>query len=385
MAETKGIAIFSAQFYPHMGGVERYTYKLSVEMVRKGYDVVIVTSGDRGKTYTENFEKGISVVRVSSYQMMNERMPVMKCSRELSQIITNEFQKHGIEFCIVNTRFYLLSVFGMRYARKNNIPLITIEHGSNYLTFNNVILDVAERVYEKTITAVGKRYCDDYYAVSEFSLKWLREFGIEGKGVLYNSIDPDDYPERPVPPSIAEKIKPFEGAVKIAFAGRLIEEKGVNSLLQAYKIVREKYNVCLIIMGTGPLERKITESDYPDIIFLGQQNSIDVVNVLRISDIFCLPSRSEGFSTSVLEAALAKCCIVTTKNGGSAELISSDELGLIIDGDSPEYVENALEMTVNNSEYIKSTGENVYRRVINQFAWKKCADKLEEVIISANI
>lgn len=385
MAETKGIAIFSAQFYPHMGGVERYTYKLSVEMVHKGYDVVIVTSGDRGKTYTENFEKGISVVRVSSYQMMNERMPVMKCSRELSQIITNEFQKHGIEFCIVNTRFYLLSVFGMRYARKNNIPLITIEHGSNYLTFNNVILDVAERVYEKTITAVGKRYCDDYYAVSEFSLKWLREFGIEGKGVLYNSIDPDDYPERPVPPSIAEKIKPFEGAVKIAFAGRLIEEKGVNSLLQAYKIVREKYNVCLIIMGTGPLKRKITESDYPDIIFLGQQNSIDVVNVLRISDIFCLPSRSEGFSTSVLEAALAKCCIVTTKNGGSAELISSDELGLIIDGDSPEYVENALEMTVNNSEYIKSTGENVYRRVINQFAWKKCADKLEEVIISANI
>lgn len=385
MSKTKGIAIFSAQFYPHMGGVERYTYKLAVEMVRKGYDVVIVTSGDRGKTYTENFEKGISVVRVSSYQIMNERMPVMKCSRELSQIITNEFQKHGIEFCIVNTRFYLLSVFGMRYARKNNIPLITIEHGSNYLTFNNVILDVAERVYEKTITAVGKRYCDDYYAVSEFSLKWLREFGIEGKGVLYNSIDPDDYPERPVPPSIAEKIKPFEGAVKIAFAGRLIEEKGVNSLLQAYKIVREKYNVCLIIMGTGPLERKITESDYPDIIFLGQQNSIDVVNVLRISDIFCLPSRSEGFSTSVLEAALAKCCIVTTKNGGSAELISSDELGLIIDGDSPEYVENALEMTVNNSEYIKSTGENVYRRVINQFAWKKCADKLEEVIISANI
>lgn len=385
MSKTKGIAIFSAQFYPHMGGVERYTYKLAVEMVRKGYDVVIVTSGDRGKTYTENFEKGISVVRVSSYQIMNERMPVMKCSRELSQIITNEFQKHRIEFCIVNTRFYLLSVFGMRYARKNNIPLITIEHGSNYLTFNNVILDVAERVYEKTITAVGKRYCDDYYAVSEFSLKWLREFGIEGKGVLYNSIDPDDYPERPVPPSIAEKIKPFEGAVKIAFAGRLIEEKGVNSLLQAYKIVREKYNVCLIIMGTGPLERKITESDYPDIIFLGQQNSIDVVNVLRISDIFCLPSRSEGFSTSVLEAALAKCCIVTTKNGGSAELISSDELGLIIDGDSPEYVENALEMTVNNSEYIKSTGENVYRRVINQFAWKKCADKLEEVIISANI
>lgn len=385
MSKTKGIAIFSAQFYPHMGGVERYTYKLAVEMVRKGYDVVIVTSGDRGKTYTENFEKGISVVRVSSYQIMNERMPVMKCSRELSQIITNEFQKHGIEFCIVNTRFYLLSVFGMRYARKNNIPLITIEHGSNYLTFNNKVLDVVEKIYEKRITAIGKRFCNDYYAVSKYSLKWLREFGIEGKGVLYNSIDPDDYPERPVPPSIAEKIKPFEGAVKIAFAGRLIEEKGVNSLLQAYKIVREKYNVCLIIMGTGPLERKITESDYPDIIFLGQQNSIDVVNVLRMSDIFCLPSRSEGFSTSVLEAALAKCCIVTTKNGGSAELISSRELGLIIDGNSTECVENALKMTVTNSKYIKSTGENVYRRVINQFTWKKCGDKLEEVIIAANI
>lgn len=385
MSKEKGIAIFSAQFYPHMGGVERYTYKIAVEMVRKGYDVVIVTSGANDKTCTETFEDGITVIRVSSYQMMDGRMPVMKHSSGLSEIIAEEFQRHCVKFCIVNTRFYLLSVFGMRYARKNNIPFITIEHGSNYLTFNNGILDAAEKAYEKTITAVGKRYCDDYYAVSEFSLKWLREFGIEGKGVLYNSIDPEDYPERPVPQSVAEKIKPFDGAVKIAFAGRLIEEKGINSLLQAYKIVREKYNVCLIIMGSGPLERSIAESDYPDIIFLGQQNNIDVVNVLRMSDIFCLPSRSEGFSTSVLEAALAKCCIITTRNGGSAELISSDELGLIIDGDSPEYVENALEMTVNNSEYIKSTGENVYRRVINQFAWKKCADKLEDVIISANI
>lgn len=385
MSKTKGIAIFSAQFYPHMGGVERYTYKLAAEMVRKGYDVVVVTSSVNGKTYTEDFENGMTVVRVSSYQMMNGRMPVMRHSHGLSKIIAGEFQRHCVKFCIVNTRFYLLSVFGMRYARKNNIPFITIEHGSNYLTFNNVILDAAEKVYEKTITAIGKRYCDDYYAVSEFSLKWLREFGIEGKGVLYNSIDPDDYPERPVPQSVADKIKPFDGAVKIAFAGRLIEEKGINSLIHAYKIVREKYNVCLIIMGTGPLERRITESGYPDVIFLGQQDNIDVVNVLRMSDIFCLPSRSEGFSTSVLEAALAKCCIITTKNGGSAELISSNELGLIIDGDSPECVENALEMTIKDPKYIKSTGENVYRRVINQFAWKKCADKLEEVIIATNI
>ena len=381
MPEKNGIAIFSAQFYPHMGGVERYTYKMACELVRRGYSVVIVTSSENGNTYVEKFGEGIITVRIASWQMMNGRMPVLRPSREINRVVEKAFDEGRVQFCVVNTRFYLLSVFGMKFAFKHNIPFITVEHGSDYLTFNNVALDFAERCYEKIITAVGKRYCHDYYAVSRFSAEWLREFGITGKGVLYNSIDPDDYPEMPLPQDIENRIKPIEKTIKIAFAGRLIEEKGIVQLIGAFTSLRKSNeNISLIIMGEGPLETIIRTNNDPNIVFLGKQQNKDVINVLRKCDIFCLPSRSEGFSSSILEAAIAKCCIITTRKGGSVELISDDRLGVIIKDSSEDNIASALNMVLDDAEYAKYAGENVYLKVLSEFTWKQCVDQLLNVM-----
>jgi len=379
--KNKTICIFSAQYLPHMGGVERYTYNIAKECIRRGHQVIVVTSACEGVDDI-SVEQGMKVYRFPSFQLMNGRLPILKNNRQTRQLF-DVLKQEQIDFCIVNTRFYFLSLAGMKFADENHIPFITIEHGTAYLTFNNILLDFIERKYERAMTRKGKKYCQHYYAVSEFSRQWLREFGIEGEGVLYNSINPDDYHISELTGELKEKLSPIENGVSIAYTGRLIPEKGVNVLVESFEELRKKYeHIYLILMGEGPLESDILNAHDDHIIYLGRQSNKDVINILNKVDVFCLPSRSEGFSTSVLEAALTKCCIITTARGGSKELINNPQYGLIIQNNDFHYVYVALENVINDANYRKTSANNVYKRVIENFTWKQCVDELEKAMNS---
>lgn len=373
--KNKTICIFSAQYLPHMGGVERYTYNIAKECLKRGHRVIVVTSANSALDAT-SVEEGIKVYRLPSFQLMNGRLPILKYNRQTRQLF-NVLKNEQIDFCMVNTRFYFLSLAGMKFAYENHIPLITVEHGTAYLTFNNALLDFIERKYERAITRKGKKYCQHYYAVSEFSRQWLREFGIEGEGVLYNSINPEDYKDIDADPS--DKLN----GVTIAYTGRLVPEKGVSVLLEAFALLRKKYNdIYLVLVGEGPLETQIKQYNDDHIHYLGRKDNKDVIKILKNTDIFCLPSRSEGFSTSVLEAAYSKCCIITTAKGGSKELINDSRYGIIIKNNNLNLVCDALEKAITNEKYRKETAQNVYERVINQFTWVQCVDELEKVVSS---
>lgn len=89
----------------------------------------------------------------------------------------------------MNTRFYRHSLVAMKFAEKNHIPCITIEHGTSHLSVNNKVLDYFGSLYEHALTMLDKKHCDNYYGVSLACNDWLKHFHIKAKGVLYNSID----------------------------------------------------------------------------------------------------------------------------------------------------------------------------------------------------
>lgn len=356
-----------------MGGVERYTYNIAKECLKRGYRVIVVTSAN-SKLDAISVEEGIKVYRLPSYQLMNGRLPILKHNNQTKQLL-NALKQEQIDFCMVNTRFYFLSLAGMKFAYKNQIPLITVEHGTAYLTFNNAFLDFIERKYERAITRKGKKYCQHYYAVSEFSKQWLKEFDIKGEGVLYNSINPDDYKD-----IIVDSSNKTDG-VTITYTGRMVPEKGVSVLLEAFVMLRKKYeNIYLILVGEGPLETQIKQYNDDHIHYLGRKENREVIKILKNTDIFCLPSRSEGFSTSILEAAYSQCCIITTARGGSKELITDSNYGIIIKNNDIHLVYDALEKAIADEKYRQEAAQNVYERVISHFTWVQCVDELEKIM-----
>lgn len=386
---SKKICIFSAQYLPHMGGVERYTYYLAKEMVKRGHSVVVVTSQnveEEMHVEAENNE-GIEIYRLPSYIFVNGRMPVLKYNRQLKSI-SQELAKHRFDFVLINTRFYSMSLFGARFAKKNGIKSAVVEHGTSHLTFNNTILDVFEKIYEHGITAILKHYCINYYGVSRACCEWSSHFGIESKGVLYNSIDIPEL-EKYVDNPVKDYRKDFhieDDAVVITFTGRLIPEKGIYELMNAGFLLDTDRDIVVFMAGDGPEYDRVNKEaaslkkDNYRIIPLGRIDYPHICALLKQTDIYCLPSVSEGFPTSVLEAVAAKCFVITTQTGGAKEIISNGESGIIIADNEIDKLKNALNAAVGNDEFRRQAANNAYETLKNGFTWKNTADKLESIM-----
>jgi len=103
------------------------------------------------------------------------------------------------------------------------------------------------------------------------------------------------------------------------------------------------------------------------------------VALLNESDIFCLPSFSEGFSTSILEAVACKCYILTTARGGAKELLIDERYGTVIPTNKEEILYNGLMEVLDDKKRREKAVELAYERVKNHFTWDIVATRVEQI------
>ena len=167
----------------------------------------------------------------------------------------------------------------------------------------------------------------------------------------------------------------------IAYAGRLVPEKGIRQLLESIKWLDEwgSFEVCLLLAGEGRLYSEVEKSCKENVRLLGRLAFSEVIELLDGTDIFCLPSVSEGFPTTVLEAAACGCFVVTTKTGGARELIVSDEYGMILPDNRAKTLKDALLRASLNPRYRREAAERCRQRLVKEFTWETTTDKVEEI------
>lgn len=376
---SRKICIFSANYLPNIGGVERYTYYLAKELIRQGNEVTVVTSNVFNLPEHETIED-IEIYRLECKNLLDGRFPVLKFGSKLKRY-TKELENHNFDFVIVNTRFYVHSLYGVKFAKKNKINCITIEHGTAHLTINNPVWDFIGQVFEHSFTVLIKHYCKHFYGVSQACCEWSAHFGIKSKGVLYNSIDLGEINSiiNSTDISYRSEYNIPENAKVITFTGRLVKEKGILNLIDAFNELAME-NSFLLIAGDGPLYESIKASIPDNIKLLGKIDFKHVISLLSQSDIFCLPSESEGLSTSVLEAVAAKCFVITTAHGGSKELVAGDEYGIIMQGNSVGEIKDAVTKAYSDKNYYTSAVNNSYKRLQQSFIWEKTAEKVIDII-----
>ena len=380
---TKKICFFSAQYLPHMGGVERYTFNICKNLLERGYMPTVVTSNLNHLPSVDKMD-GIPIYRFNCFAFLEGRYPFLKKDKIYKDIMES-LKKENFDLVVVNTRFYRHSLEGMKFAKDNNIPCITIEHGTSHLSVNNKFFDFCGSIYEHLLTNIGKKYCNHYYGVSKSCTEWLKHFHIKADGVLYNSIDVDEVKSlrNNKIVSYRKRYNLPNNAIVISFTGRLIPEKGIVQLLNVMEKINKKYNnVYLFIAGEGILEGEILNRNDKNIKLLGRLDFQHVISLLDETDIFCLPSFSEGFSTSILEAAACDCFIVTTARGGAKELLISDEYGTVIENNSESLLFPALEEAILNKEKREFGSRLSYEKLKNNFTWSKLVDQLEEILNS---
>lgn len=375
----KSFCLFCANYLPNLGGVERYVYNLSKQLIALGHNVTVVTSNVFDLSSYEVDENGIEIFRIPCYNFMEGRYPILKKDDEF-KALDKKLNEKKFDLVVVNARFYVHSLYGASFAKKTNTKCITIEHGSTHLSVDNKILDLIVAQVEHFITLCLKKKCVDYYAVSEAAGRWSSHFGIESKGTLYNAVDIDTVKEA-ADKKVCDYRKEYdipEDATVITFTGRLLKIKGVYELLDAFKNINRD-DLYLFYAGDGPEMDKLKAKANDKVIFLGQIDFEHVVSLLDASDIYCLPSVSEGMSTSVLEAIATNTFVITTYNGGARELITSEDYGIITKGNTAQETKAAIERAL-DSGYRKSACENAYQRLVDGFTWQKTAEKLESLV-----
>lgn len=329
------ICVFSALYLPSMGGVERFTDSLAAELAAEGHSVIVVTNNTHGLSDSEVLDNGVEVIRLPCKNLINGRYPV-PIKNSCYHGLMADLESRRVDGVLVNTRFYLHSLIGVRFAESKGLKAVVLDHGSAYLTLGSKPLDWAIERYEDGITAWLRRRDVDFYGISKKSIEWLSHFGIRAKGVISNAIDAEAYRAQASGRQFRKELG-IEDELLVSFVGRLISEKGIDALLEIMGRLQDR-SIHFVVAGDGPLFDQVDTSPLPNVHAVGRLNSSDTAALLMDSDLFCLPTRSEGFSTSLLEAAACGTASLVPDVGGAREVAPDASFGFVTDGvDINEY------------------------------------------------
>ena len=145
------------------------------------------------------------------------------------------------------------------------------------------------------------------------------------------------------------------------------------------QLCAQRDDVYLFLAGDGDLNEYVKEHEAEHIIPLGRLAFEDIISMLSDSDIFCLPSFSEGFSTSVLEAVACGCYVITTERGGSKEMITSRDYGMIIKNNEKKRVYDALTEIIDKDDERTMACIKCYDKLKSNYTWDIVSDKVIEL------
>lgn len=200
-------------------------------------------------------------------------------------------------------------------------------------------------------------WIDRYITVSRELELWLSEcIGISSNVITCqaNGVDCDIFSEksnqRKTTLTTKENSLDIVDCYVIGTVGRLAAIKDQESLIAAFaKVVailnREKKQLCLLIVGDGPLRKHL--EDYAKTLgvlhfvrFCGNRD--DVSDLLKIMDVFVLPSIAEGVSNTLLEAMATGLPVIATAVGGAPDIINSGINGFLVNVGNREEIANRL-------------------------------------------
>lgn len=187
----------------------------------------------------------------------------------------------------------------------------------------------------------------------------VRNLGIARKSrVIPTGIDPAPYGRRD-----------HEGIV-VTYVGRLESVKGVDDFLAAVEpLLAEFPELKAQVAGWYPEGHPLVERYQRQVAFLGRQD--DIPDVLGRTDIFVLPSYSEGLSNALMEAMSSNCACIASDVGGNRYLIENGLSGLLFPAGDREALRSHIRRLIQDPAKRKTMGDNARIRIDTIFSWEK--------------
>jgi glycosyltransferase involved in cell wall biosynthesis len=257
-------------------------------------------------------------------------------------------------------------------ARLLRVPVVVSVLGSDIAYYARA--DWAQRLLYRTIM----RSADRIVACSEALAKRASDaFPEVGRKItwVYCALDDSQHMESGKHGDTSQEF--------VLCVARHVHVKGVDVLLKAFALIHNEVpDVALVLVGDGPLlsEQKALATRLGighRVVFRGEVAHSDVPEFFAKCALFVLPSRSEGFSITLLEAAYHGRPIVCTRVGGSPELISNGINGLLVEPDDPAEMAAQMLTILRNEGLALRLGQAARETVRARFLWR---DRIQDYI-----
>lgn len=194
---------------------------------------------------------------------------------------------------------------------------------------------------------------------------------------IYNFLDFDLIEKK-----AEEKLEKDYGKYIIS-VGSLTENKNHKLLINAFKILKDKYKVSekLLIAGEGKerenLEKQIRELNLEnDVLLLGQKEN--PYKYIKNSELYVISSKDESFSLTLVEAMFLKKLVISVKSNGPIEILKNNKYGVLVENNADEMAEK-INYYLENKDERKKYEELGYERA-KDFSKENGKKVIEEFI-----
>ena len=253
-------------------------------------------------------------------------------------------------------------------------------------TYTGLVFPTAHGIKKMILVAMDKVLChcatyinpEGFGVKNDLSTITRKPMHIIGHGNV-RGIDLD-YWKRDVSCSVSKELQGIlEESFVFLFVGRLVKDKGINELVEAFKRLQSENIKKIKLLLVGRFEEKLSPlkqetiqeiKNNPDIISVGSVD--DVRPFYMVSDVFVFPSYREGFPNTVLEAGAMGLPQIVTDINGSNEIIKDKWNGLIIPSHRIDDIWDAMKQLMSDEKL---------RGIMSNNARKIVAERFEQIYI----
>jgi glycosyltransferase involved in cell wall biosynthesis len=261
----------------------------------------------------------------------------------------------------------------VRYGLRNDIPVVATYH-THFPSYAKYYKIRALEAFSWNYLRKLYNDCDRVFVPSEPIRKELKSHGFVTTEFLPHGVDTVRFS-----PSFRSeewrRAHGLEGKAALLYAGRLVWEKDLRTLAEAYAIITARRDDAVFVLaGDGPVRAEL-EQMMPGALFLGQLGGDELARAYASSDVFVFPSTTETFGNVTLEAMASGIPPVCAREGGAYGFITPGATGLLAEPRDGADLARLVEQLLDRPDRRKAMGIAALRFAGAQ-SWDHIIDNL---------
>jgi glycogen(starch) synthase len=376
------ILILSWEYPPNVvGGLSRHVYGLSVQLAKMGHEVHVLTAGKDDLPTFETIED-VFVHRVKPVNQQDDDFLSWIGGLNLAMAFYAEKMAEEIDFDLIHAHDWLVGSAAIALKEILFIPLLATIHATEHGRNNGIHTEMQQFIHWKEIQLITESdqliVCSKYMKEGLISIFQTEDEKIV---VIPNGIEPLQ-----VKPNYDDIFPEFKGRKYVFSIGRIVKEKGFETLIEAAAIAKEKgLNFFFVIAGKGPMlesyRRQLVDRRLENqIAFVGYITDIQRNALIVGSEMAVFPSIYEPFGIVALETMILGKPTIVSATGGLKGIVKHLQTGLLMVPGNEKSLLNQVDFLMNNPQTAIEIGNRGMQIVKSLYGWKRVASETSNVM-----